>query len=731
MSSDAASAAANTTSTTTPTKRARRPRAIQACNFCRTKKYRCDGNLPCVHCRKHGLDCVFRKPEAHDPEAAAYSISYVKQLERRLELAEAELRQHQQSGSSASATASPQGPKSVQAISSSKSTGTGTGSLQSSVFASPLSDDHGQHQQLPSRAGEESDESVTEMVDVNSDTNAVEFHGNTSSLAFLGLVCEEYGRAPGSVRNEHERRQSMTTSPSLVMTFHNNAFRKENARSVSTQEQKIDDYYPQQALLFIDAYFKNLHYMHPIIDRTDFMPRCEDLWSGNAKRQPRSFVALYYSILALGALIRTWDQEQINGMGRFEWSRKLYQMAEDALVRPGTFNDVYTVQAIFTLAKICQNELNPNLAYTYLGMAVRSALSVGLNRNGSLGRNDQVSQAQAATASKVWWGIYSLEVEMSFALGRPDTTGMDVYHNREVPPIDDSEYAIIPIMLQLCRSMRNISTGIYLTKENLAMKLAKALQLEGELDAWFANLPPRLKTEDEPNILSQGPPEPEIWRKLHRLVLKLRYFNVKMILFRPFLLQAAKRIQTQQLLPADLIGAVKRCAIAAASTIDIMHATFQNHIFFRTWWYNATYTMFAASIMLFCAAQTSFPDLIQINCLTSSEKALEILDAMADAVVAKNVANFLRPIVGRLRKRNERTAVTDAPVQGSAVVDPPYLGVPGFDPSTWTGTNSDLDFFQTGMSFIDGGLWDYDMTFDETAQYDALNVAAVGHIYPT
>jgi hypothetical protein len=29
----------------------RRPRAIQACSFCRIKKYKCNGGLPCSSCR--------------------------------------------------------------------------------------------------------------------------------------------------------------------------------------------------------------------------------------------------------------------------------------------------------------------------------------------------------------------------------------------------------------------------------------------------------------------------------------------------------------------------------------------------------------------------------------------------------------------------------------------------------------------------------------------------------
>ncbi|KAF2762116.1 hypothetical protein EJ05DRAFT_473055 [Pseudovirgaria hyperparasitica] len=44
-------AAAASSSAATAPKRTRRPRAIQACNFCRSKKYKCDGAWPCAPCQ--------------------------------------------------------------------------------------------------------------------------------------------------------------------------------------------------------------------------------------------------------------------------------------------------------------------------------------------------------------------------------------------------------------------------------------------------------------------------------------------------------------------------------------------------------------------------------------------------------------------------------------------------------------------------------------------------------
>jgi hypothetical protein len=98
------------------------------------------------------------------------------------------------------------------------------------------------------------------------------------------------------------------------------------------------------------------------------------------EKQPKSFIALYYSLLSPGALIRVWDEESIDGMGRFEWSRKSFANARMYLVELELTNDLDTVQCLIVMSKICQNELNPNQAYMYLGMTTRASLSAGCNR---------------------------------------------------------------------------------------------------------------------------------------------------------------------------------------------------------------------------------------------------------------------------------------------------------------------------------------------------------------
>jgi hypothetical protein len=104
-----------------------------------------------------------------------------------------------------------------------------------------------------------------------------------------------------------------------------------------------------QATIFMDGYFDTLHLIHPIIDKEDFMTRANDLRAGRLCAS--SFVALYYSVLSLGALVRVWDEQQILGMTRFEWSRKLFKEARDCLDKLEFSNDIDVVQCLVVMVR--------------------------------------------------------------------------------------------------------------------------------------------------------------------------------------------------------------------------------------------------------------------------------------------------------------------------------------------------------------------------------------------
>jgi hypothetical protein len=216
----------------------------------------------------------------------------------------------------------------------------------------------------PSSDQESMHEAGGELRDVNEFTKSIEFHGNTSSMSFLALV---QNQDQNSLATATAHQQTWHQKPSLVSTLHNAAFSPDSEMQSGGGDVALEheSYYFRHSRLFLDAYFENLHFIHPILHREEFFTRCEDLWFGRPNRQTRSFIALYYSILSLGALIRSWDESLLAGLDRFQWSRKLFTHARLALGELRSTNDLETIQCLIFMAKVCQNELNPHLAYMY------------------------------------------------------------------------------------------------------------------------------------------------------------------------------------------------------------------------------------------------------------------------------------------------------------------------------------------------------------------------------
>jgi hypothetical protein len=496
-----------------------------------------------------------------------------------------------------------------------------------------------------------------EVTDINPHTKALEFHGSTSSVAFLGRVQNEYQKQslPLATRNAPD-----ADTPSLVSSLHNTAFSPSSWIFPAADEAlRQDRFFFRQSRKFLNGFFENLYFIHPILEREEFMIRCEDLWFGSPEKQPRSFIALYFSVLSLGALSRVWEDELSDGMGRFAWSRKLFSHARTTLGDIGSTNDIETVQCLILLAKVCQNELNPHLAYMYLGMAIRTSLSAGFNREIMIKSSVDKTQDRSEVISKTWWGLYSLEIEMSLALGRPDTLGLDDYHNRRLPADIKPETKILRVMIDMSRIMRTVALNSHRSNCTIQERLSMADQTDRELNEWVENLPENIRPALPGHPVQMKVMKLPKWSRRQQLVLFIRYLNIKMLLYRPFLVYASR--DRKRPIPSGLEDAAVKCVNAAQETVDIIHETCRQHTFFRTWWYNTTYTLFAVSIILFYAAQAARST--RESLFESVEKAIEVLEAMDECVVAGNAAAIVKTTLARARELNTVPRFEASPFQ--------------------------------------------------------------------
>ncbi|OQE28645.1 hypothetical protein PENSTE_c003G06432 [Penicillium steckii] len=637
-------------------KRTKRPRAAQACDRCRTKKYKCDEQYPCLHCKKSQLDCVYQGN--YRERESSRSANYVVDLEKKLEELTSKLRMAEAQLAISPQPSNPLIQPVVQTA------------IETTPCSMPRPGSTPQEQTTLRRdVPEESPDSAgDEISEFNHHTNGTEFHGSTSSAAIIGHLSKS--REP----KRHEERQPTTIDSSLISTLHNPSF-SPSAGPGQPTSLETQNYYFDQAHVFMNGYFENIHFIHPFIDKDEFLLRANNLWFNRTHTPEPSFVALYLSVLSFGALVRVWDEDKLAGMGRFEWSRKLFGEAQAYLNYLRFSNDLETVQCLYFMAKICQNELNPNLAYMYLGLAVRTCLSAGFNRQISSPKDQRSSWI-----SKTWWGIFSLEIEMSFSTGRPDTLGMDEYHNRAIPDRDDSEYAIIPWMIDFAQIIRRVSIQIYHSRITLQEKLQLALQIEMEIDRWLARLPEKIKPDIGAYQPSRSALRDPKWARRQRLVLGIRYYNVKMLLFRPFLSHFTRKLRHP---PSELEETINKCLDSAMKTIEVIHDIYRVHTFFRCWWYNTTYVMFATSTLLLPMSKLGMCA-ETMPLLRSVEMGVEILEAMDESVVARKSVEIVRQYLRDFRASGAQQQATGAS-EGTDEMAPSEMGAgsAGFDIPEW------------------------------------------------
>jgi hypothetical protein len=128
-------------------------------------------------------------------------------------------------------------------------------------------------------------------------------------------------------------------------------------------------------------------------------------------------------------------------------------------------------------------------------------------------------------------------------LGRPDSLGSDAYHNQRMPALDEGETAIITVMVQFSKIIKEVSESIYLSHIPVEDKTERATQPEIKMQSWLQSLPEAISPPifDHHNLptIAKDP----VWAKRQRVVLELRFYNVKMVLFKPFLASALQRKQ--------------------------------------------------------------------------------------------------------------------------------------------------------------------------------------------
>lgn len=202
-----------------------------------------------------------------------------------------------------------------------------------------------------------------EVTAINKHTRNVEFYGSSSSVALLSQLHRRNDEHSydGTDTGSEGHSESDAAAAVLLSNLHNPAFSPGEVDAGETpispqaglekQASVVETTHYRQCSVFLHNFFSSIHYIHPILDKTSFLERCEILWSGDeaAIKQVASFVPLYYSVLSLGALVGYRDAEPVGGINNQKWSRKFFNETRLRFTQLEIVTDLEMVQCYFFL----------------------------------------------------------------------------------------------------------------------------------------------------------------------------------------------------------------------------------------------------------------------------------------------------------------------------------------------------------------------------------------------
>lgn len=160
----------------------------------------------------------------------------------------------------------------------------------------------------------------------------------------------------------------------------------------------------------LDAYFNSTHTMFPILHWRTFELGVDELYrAGNIQSVPTTFLANFFSVLAMGSLFTPEPP--------LERSHRAGELLDTArkLMDPWNNNFVLDDARALVLQAMCLNEMNlRSAAWNCLGSAVRVAQDLGL-----YSETAPWPVVEGEMRRRTWWTIYILDRSLALDLGRP------------------------------------------------------------------------------------------------------------------------------------------------------------------------------------------------------------------------------------------------------------------------------------------------------------------------
>ncbi|KAG9246269.1 fungal-specific transcription factor domain-containing protein [Calycina marina] len=404
---------------------------------------------------------------------------------------------------------------------------------------------------------------------------------------------------------------------------------------------------------------------------------------GDCTDEEYKFLPLLYVVLALGCMFHAETDENLpaasnyrsgidQGLRYFRSARTLMDITD--------CRDIVSLQAVLFMILFLQSSSNLSTCYSYIGVALRSALRMGLHRNLS----GKFNPIERETRRRVFWVVRKMDIYVSALLGFPHMMSSDDI-DQELPMEVDDQYITKDAILPMPSGMTSIYAAsnahtalmdiltkvvkyIYPTKGSIEscesgasplpymISIHKIREIEKDLNVWLDKLPADLRPG--------GDETPESLRV--QQLLRLAYAHVQMMLYRPFLHYVVPGRGSKGKKTNDRSYA---CAAAGVSVSrNIVHITSEmkrRGLLIGAFWFTMYTTFFAIiSLVFFVLENPDEPGSKEI--LADAIAGKEALKGLAKrSQAADRCTDALRTLFEHLPSRLVKTPSTKSRKRGA------------------------------------------------------------------
>ena len=287
----------------------------------------------------------------------------------------------------------------------------------------------------------------------------------------------------------------------------------------------------------VDSYFRLHHPVYPILHASTLKSQL----NGTApKPVAASWTMLVNMVFALGAFeSKTSSEDSDDDLHYYGVARKCFDTA--AFEK----EHIVTVQALTLMANYCQKRNYFSAAWMILGSAIRMAISLGLHLENPPNSKPK-SPLEREFNRRLWWTLYTMEADCCISMGRPNSliglnadTALPRNIDEANTPLNSldtlpekKEPTMVSTLISHAKFASEISMPVQsrlIRSPNPTIEEIRAFDLR--IQDFIDKLPPYMQEEQVKN----GP----VWFIHAANRLRWRCNNLRMVMFRPFLLSAA------------------------------------------------------------------------------------------------------------------------------------------------------------------------------------------------